>query len=228
MGDLTEAAGCVRPADGFDLDVTQTDLAAPTRLDAASLDLLFAGARTTNTFTPEPVDPDVVHRAYDQLRWAPTSMNIQPLRLTALVSRAARESVVAHLGPRNQAKTLAAPLSVVAAYDPAFHTHLDVLAPHREGLREQLEGQPERRDAMARTNALIQLGYLIVALRAEGLQVGPIGGLDPLGVDAAVHAENGWRTLAVLNLGHAPDPADPTAQRPRAGRLEAAQAVLTR
>lgn len=210
------------------VDMTQTSLATPVRLDDAALDVLFAGASTTNTFTADPVDVAVVRRAYENLRWAPTAMNTQPLRLTLLTTRAGREAMTAHLAPGNQDKTLAAPLTIVAAYDPAFHEHLPHLAPFREGMREQLEPMAEMREGMARTNGLIQLGYLILALRAEGLHVGPIGGMDTDGVDAELHAANGWRTLAVVNVGHSPDPDDEHAQFARAGRLEFDQVAVVR
>ncbi|UNX54313.1 malonic semialdehyde reductase [Georgenia sp. TF02-10] len=196
----------------------------PGALDPTALDLLFAGAHTTHAFVPDPVDPALVREAYEHLRWAPTAMNIQPLRLT-VVTPAARPRLLPHMSEGNRAKTAAAPLAVVAAVDPAFHEHLPHLAPFRAGARDGLAGQPEQREQMARTNGLIQLGYLILALRGLGLAVGPMTGLDPAGVDAEFHAENGWRTLAVLNVGHAADPEAPAAVRPRGGRLEFDQAA---
>ncbi|MHB1064138.1 MAG: malonic semialdehyde reductase [Georgenia sp.] len=206
-----------------------TSPAVTTRpLEDAAIDQLFDRAHTTNTFTGEPVDLALVRAAYEHLRWAPTAMNGQPLRLTVLASAEGRARVAAHLAEGNQAKTLAAPLTIVAAYDPRFHEHLPVLAPFRTGAREQLEPRAEAREAMARTNALIQFGYLLLALRAMGLQVGPMGGLDPAGVDTEVHAESGWKTLFVVNVGHAPNPGDPQAQHPRAGRLEFDQASQVR
>ncbi|WP_152187732.1 malonic semialdehyde reductase [Georgenia satyanarayanai] len=180
---------------------------------------IFHDARTTNAFTPEPVDVALVREVYEAVRWAPTAMNGQPLRLAVVESAEARERLVAHMYQGNQAKTLAAPLSIVAAYDPAFHEHLEVLAPHRAGAREKMAGDPGFRETFARTNGLIQLGYLILGLRAAGLAVGPMTGLDAAGLDAELFAGSGWRTLAVLNIGHAASDA-PDAVRPRAGRLD--------
>ena len=180
---------------------------------------VFHDARTTNLFVDEPVDVATVREVYDAVRWAPTAMNGQPLRIAVVESREARERLAAHLHEGNRAKTLAAPLSVVAAYDPAFHEHLEVLAPHRTGAREKMEGDVEFRHTFGRTNGLIQLGYLILGLRAAGLAVGPMTGLDAAGIDADLFAESGWRTLAVLNVGHAASD-EPGAVRPRAGRLD--------
>lgn len=194
-------------------------------LDRAALDRLFEGAHTTNTFTDEPVDLGLIQKAYEDLRWAPTSMNTQPLRLTVLESEQTRRAVVEHLVESNQAKTLAAPLTLVAAFDPDWHEHMPHLAPQREGAREKFGEMPKVRDSMGRTNGQIQVGYLLLALRAHGLEVGPMTGLNADGVDSVVHTENGWKTLAVINVGHAPNPEDEQAQRPRGGRLDFGQAT---
>lgn len=196
-----------------------------TTLDRAALDRLFEGAHTTNSFTDEPVDLKLLQEVYEDLRWAPTSMNIQPLRLTVLESEESRRDVVEHLTPSNRTKTLAAPLSIVAAFDPEWHEHMPHLAPQREGAREKFGEMPKVRESMGRSNGQLQVGYLLLALRAHGLEVGPMTGLDADAVDSVVHAENGWKTLAVINVGHAPNTEDEQAQRPRAGRLNFAQAA---
>ena len=59
-------------------------------LDAAAQDLLFREARTANTFTDEPVTDEQVAAIYDLVRWAPTAMNSQPLRVTLVRSDEAR------------------------------------------------------------------------------------------------------------------------------------------
>lgn len=180
---------------------------------------LFHDAHTTNAFVDRPVDLEIVREVYDAVRWAPTAMNSQPLRLAVVASAAARERLGVHMADGNRAKTLAAPLTLVAAYDPAFHEHLEVLAPHRVGAREKLDAQPDFRDSFARTNGLIQLGYLILGLRGAGLSVGPMTGMNAEAINGDLFADSGWRALAVLNVGHgAAD--EPEAIRPRAGRLD--------
>lgn len=180
---------------------------------------MFHDAHTTHAFLDEPVDIQIVRDVYESVRWAPTAMNAQPLRMAVISSGEARRRLVSHMSEGNQAKTLAAPLTIVAAFDPNFHDHLDVLAPERVGARDNLEGQPEFRTSFAKTNGLIQVGYLILALRAAGLAVGPMTGMDPGAIDAELFSQSGWRTLVVLNVGHGP--ADhPDSVRPRAGRLD--------
>ena len=180
---------------------------------------IFHDAHTTHRFVDEPVDVAIVREVYETIRWAPTAMNGQPLRLAVVQSGEARRRLVAHMSDGNKDKTLAAPLTLIAATDPAFHVHLEHLAPHRAGAREDLEGQPEFREGFARTNGRVQRGYLTVGLRAAGLAVGPMTGMDAAGIDREFFAESGWRTLAVLNVGHAPAD-EPGAVHPRAGRLD--------
>lgn len=100
---------------------------------------------------------------------------------------------------------------------------MPTLFPHVEGLREKFADMPEFREKMGRDNAFLQAGYLILALRAHGLDVGPMAGLDAPGVDAEVHAETGWKTLIAMNVGHGPSEED-GAQYPRGERFEFSQA----
>ena len=50
-------------------------------------DLLFRAARTASTFTDEPVTDDQLRAIYDLVKYAPTSMNHQPLRMQWCVRR---------------------------------------------------------------------------------------------------------------------------------------------
>ncbi len=194
-------------------------------IDRRSADLLFLDARTVNAFDGTDVEDAAVRAAYDLVRWGPTAMNSQPLRLALVRSGEARAALAEHLAPGNRAKTMAAPLTIVAAADPGFHEHLPFLAPHQDDAFERFEAAgPEGRAAAARTSALIQVGYLIVGLRAAGLDVGPVGGFDAAGVDAELFAATGWRSLLILNVGTA---ALEGASYPRRGRLDFDQVSVT-
>lgn len=188
-------------------------------LTREALDSIFADAHTTNTFSQAAVDPAVIAQAYQDIRWAPTQMNSQPLRLTMVHSPTAKKQLGPHMKPGNRDKTLAAPITVIAAWDPNWHNHLPQLAPQREGAREKLEPDVAAREQMAKVSAHIQIGYLIVALRAHGLHVGPMTGFNAAGVDEEFHTDNGWRTAVIINAGWEPNGDDAKAVRPRAGRL---------
>lgn len=196
-----------------DLDVTPGELAVSPEV----ADLLFREAHTVNSFQDAVVPDEQIQAVYDLLRWGPTAMNTSPLRLLLVRTPLARAALAAHLSEGNRARVLAAPLTIVAAADTNFHEHLDALVPHLPNARDMFAGDPAAREAMARTSALIQVGYLIVSLRAAGLHAGPMGGMDAAAIDTEFFAENGWRSLLVINIG---TPAGPESIRPRAPRLE--------
>lgn len=182
-------------------------------------DRMFAAAHTTNTFSDDVVDPAVIAQVYEQIRWAPTQMNSQPLRLTLVHTAAAKRRLGPHMRPGNRAKTLAAPLTIIAAWDPNWHEHLPQLAPHRAGAREKIAPAAALREDIAQRSSHLQVGYLIVGLRARGMHVGPMTGFNATGVDEAFHTDTGWRTTIIINVGWEPNAQDATAVRPRAGRL---------
>jgi 3-hydroxypropanoate dehydrogenase len=193
-------------------------------IDDATADRLFRTARTVTSFAESDVTDEQLAAVYDLIKWGPTSMNVSPLRVLVVRTPEARERLVARVPEGNQERVAKAPVTLVLAYDPDFHERLDVLIPHMPGAREIFAGDDEARAGTARTNALIQAGYLIVGLRAAGLSAGPMhGNYDE--IDAEFFAENGWKGLLVVNVSAA-EGAETT--RPRAPRLsfdEAAQVV---
>ncbi|WNB86040.1 malonic semialdehyde reductase [Cellulomonas sp. ATA003] len=194
-----------------DLDFTPSGLAVGD--DVA--DLLFREARTVNAFADGEVTDAQLEAVHDLVRWGPTLMNTVPMRTLVVRSAEGRERLAAHMAEGNRARVLAAPLTLVVAADRDFHEHLDVLAPHLPDPHGMFP-DPDAREALARSSAWLQAGYLIVGLRAAGLHVGPMAGMDATGIDAEFFADNGWRSIMVLNVG---TPAGPESVRPRAPRL---------
>ncbi|MFD0684663.1 malonic semialdehyde reductase [Actinomadura fibrosa] len=184
-------------------------------LDETAQDLLFREARTANSFTAEPVTDEQLRAIYDLVKWAPTAMNAQPLRVVAVRSPEARERLVPLMAEGNRAKVAAAPLTLIVAADEDFHEHLPTTFPHREGVREAMAANPGR-PAMARFNASIQLGYLIVGIRAAGLAAGPMAGFDAAAVEREFLGDGALRAIAVVNVGK-PGPDAFFARNPRLG-----------
>jgi 3-hydroxypropanoate dehydrogenase len=177
---------------------TTTELFA---LDADGQQLLFGAARTANSFTDEPVTDERIQAIHQLIRNGPTAFNSQPLRIVLVRSAQARQRLLPHLSRRNRAKTAAAPLVLILAADTGFHEHLPRTYPHRPELREALDADPAGRVAQARFNAALQIGYLIVGIRAAGLHAGPMAGFDPAGVDAEFFPDGRLRSLLVVNVG---------------------------
>ncbi|WP_067491287.1 malonic semialdehyde reductase [Actinomadura hibisca] len=182
-------------------------------LSQAAQDLLFREARTANTFTAEPVGDEQLRAIYELVKWAPTAMNIQPLRLVAVRSPEARERLVAHMAEGNKAKTASAPLTLIVTADADFHEHLPTTFPHKPDAREQMAANPGR-ERMAFFNATIQLGYLIVGIRAAGLAAGPMVGYDAEGVKKEFLGDGNQQVVAVVNVGR-PGPDAWFARNPR-------------
>ena len=126
-------------------------------LSAEAQDLLFREARTANTFTDEAVSDEQMRAVYDLVKYAPTSMNTQPLRIVLVRSPEARERLVEHMAPGNQPKTATAPLVAILAADLDFHEHLPRLVPHRPNAKDAF-AEEGRRIAFARFNATLQIG----------------------------------------------------------------------
>jgi 3-hydroxypropanoate dehydrogenase len=191
-------------------------------LDKTAQDLLFREARTANTFSDEPVTEDQVAAIYDLVKYAPTSMNIQPLRVLLVRSPGARERLVEHMSDGNKNKTGTAPLVAVLAYDPEFHEHLPTQFPHFQGAQDIFKGQ-DHRFGTATLNATLQVGYFILGVRAAGLAAGPMTGFDAEGIDKEFFSESGYKTLVVVNIGKPGE----NAWFPRNPRLEQDQVVTT-
>jgi nitroreductase len=192
-------------------------------IDGDVQDLLFRAAHTANTFTDEPVSDEQVRAIYELVKWAPTSMNIQPLRVVLVRSPEARGRLVEHMSEGNKAKTAAAPLVAVLAGDSDFHEHIPRIFPARAAAKDQLADAPEARARMASFNGALQVGYFIVGVRAAGLAAGPMGGFDAEGVAKEFFPGGGHQVLAVVNIGRP----GPDAWRPRNPRLDYDQVVTT-
>ncbi|MGD0556170.1 MAG: malonic semialdehyde reductase [Streptosporangiaceae bacterium] len=169
-------------------------------LSTEAQDLLFREARTANTFTDEAVTEEQVRAIYDLVKYGPTSMNIQPLRVVLVRSPQARERLVRHMSDGNKAKTSTAPLVAILAADEDYHENLPKTFPHFPGAKDVHAGNPAR-GRVAEFNAALQTGYFILGVRAAGLAAGPMTGFDADAVAKEFFPEGNKRVLAVVNIG---------------------------
>jgi 3-hydroxypropanoate dehydrogenase len=169
-------------------------------LDDAARALLFTGAHTAHAFTDDPVTDAQVRALWDLIAPAPTSLNSHPMRMVLVRSDEARARLVSHMLEGNKAKTAAAPLSVVLAWDDEFPATLPRVLPHNPAAAGWF-GDDERRRAFAISQAWLQAGYFIVGVRALGLGAGPMTGFDAAGVDAGLLAGTSLHSICVVNIG---------------------------
>lgn len=207
-------------------DSAPTALTDRFALEADARAALFLEARSNTEFADREVPASVIRAAYDLAKWAPTSYNINPLRVAVAESPEARAAVISQAVPGNQAKLERAPLILVAARDDRYHEHFEVTAPGDTTSFDKLDADPQRRTAAAHDAALMQLGYFIVALRAEGLVLRPYGGFSRTGLKEALFAESSWYPEVLLGVGYPPADGEHGAGV-RKGRLDAATAVHT-
>jgi 3-hydroxypropanoate dehydrogenase len=172
------------------------------RLDDEARAALFTSARTANTWTDTPVTDDELASIWELAKWAPTSANIQPLRVLYVRPGEGRSRLVTHMSDGNKAKTQAAPAVAVLALDTRFHEHIPAVFPHRPELKDAYEANEAMRENGGRLNATLQAGYFILAIRAHGLAAGPMTGFDSVGLDADFFPDGRFKSFIVVNIGH--------------------------
>lgn len=194
--------------------------ASPRSLDAEAVDQLFRDAHTAYAFTSEGVSDAELAELYDLVRQGPTALNTQPLRITFVRSDSAKERLLPHLAEMNRAKAQSAPVVAILSADTDFHENLDRTAPHLADARSKFLDDASRTQT-ATLQAHLQAGYFILAVRALGLDAGPMGGFDRDGIDAEFLGGTAQKSFLVVNIGHAAS--DGT--RPRQFRLGHDEAV---
>jgi 3-hydroxypropanoate dehydrogenase len=189
-------------------------------IDARSRHTLFTEAHTAHAFSTDAIDEAVLEELYELIKFAPTSMNSQPLRIVFVRSESARQRLITHLADGNKAKTASAPLTAVLAFDAEFHEHLPTIFPNLPNAKE-LFADETRRHEFAKGQAWLQAGYFIVGARALGYAVGPMTGFNATGLDADLLADTTLQSICVVNIGVP----SPDAFKPRLPRLAYDQTV---
>ena len=192
-------------------------------LSDTALDQLFRTARTHNELGGE-VSDETLRRLYELAKWGPTSANMSPLRLVFVKSPQAKARLAPALDEGNYAKTLAAPVTAIVAYDMAFYDKLPYLFPHADA-KSWFDSKPEPAlETAALRNGSLQGAYVLMAARAVGLDCGPMSGFNNAMVDEAFFGGTRIKSNFLINLGHG-DPAKLFPRSPRLSFDEAAQVL---
>jgi 3-hydroxypropanoate dehydrogenase len=189
-------------------------------LDDAALDTLFRTARTKWEWTEQPVSDDDLLALYELVKLGPTSANCSPARFVFIRTPEGKAKLRPALSAGNLEKTMAAPVTVIVAYDPLFYTQLPKLYPPADA-KGWFSGNPDLAQETAFRNSTLQGAYLIMAARALGIDSGAMSGFDKAKVDQAFFGQSGWKSNFLLNLGHAA-PEHPFERLPKLGFEEAA------
>ena len=170
-------------------------------IEASSLAQIFTEARTHNVFLDRPVSDELLKKAVELARMGPTSANQSPLRVLFLRSAEAKERLRPALAPGNLDKTMSAPVVAITAYDEEFYEHLPFLMPHVDA-KAWFSGDPVKAARSAFQNGTLQVAYLLIALRAVGLDTGPMTGFDNAKVDAEFFPEGKVKSNVLINIGY--------------------------
>jgi 3-hydroxypropanoate dehydrogenase len=198
-----------------------SSFAAPAPLSDDALNQLFFDARTHTAWLPQPVPVELLQRAYDLARLGPTSANGSPSRFVFITSPKAKERLRPALAPGNVDKSMAAPVTVIIAWDSEFYEKFPTLFPHAD-MRQYFAGKPAAIQEYALRNSSLQGGYFILAARALGLDCGPMSGFDADKLNAEFFPNGQWKANFLCNVGYG----DRTALRPRGPRLPFDEAAL--
>lgn len=170
-------------------------------LDGATVDRIFRDSRTAYAFTDEPVTDADLARIADLVENPPTAMNTQPMRVVLVRSDDAKARLLPLLAEGNRPKSQSAPVVAILAADIDFHDELPRVLPHVPDAKGRFADDAAR-ERTAMFNATLQAGYFLLAVRAAGLDAGPMGGFDRDGVDREFFADGRHRSLLVVNIGH--------------------------
>ena len=168
--------------------------------DQKTLDLLLREARSYAQFEDKPVPQELLRAAHELMKWGPTTANSQPARVLYLYSRESREKLGPALSAVNLEKTLKAPLVAIVAYDTRFYEYLPRLYHNPDAINWY--SKPAVAEVHGFRNGSLQGAYLILALRAVGLDCGPMSGFDNAKVDAAFFPDGRLKSNFLINIGY--------------------------
>ena len=172
-----------------------------TRLSEDQITALFREPRTMRKFTDRPVTDDQLREIQELTYLGPTAFNSQPLRITWIKSPEARERLVKHLIEANQEKARQAPVNAILSYDKAWIGRADVFNPRAAETIRSYCTTEEIVTFAAQQSANLQAGYFMTAVRALGLDAGPLWA-DFEGLYEEFFAGTDEHPILVVNLGY--------------------------
>lgn len=175
-------------------------------LDGDAIGLILTEARSHYAWTDRPVTDEQLHSIYEMVKMGSTSMNSCPARFVFVRSKEGKERLSKALKPANVAKMTGAPVTVIIAYDVEFWRELPRLFPH-EDRRGHFSGKPAYAEETAFRNSTLQGGYLMIAARAIGLDVGAMSGFTNEIVDREFFAGTTLKSNFLCNIGYADETA---------------------
>ena len=188
-----------------------------------AFDVIFRAARTANAWQDKPVSDDLLKKIYDDMKFGPTAANSCPLRIIFVKTPAAKARLKPVMDEANLAKTMAAPVNAIFAYDTKFYDQLPKLFPHADA-RSWFVGEEKMSMETAFRSSSLQGAYFMIAARAHGLDCGPMSGFNNNMLDKEFFPDGQYKSNFICNLGYA-DHSRAFPRLPRLGFDEACKIV---
>jgi hypothetical protein len=116
---------------------------------------IFREARTHNVWLPQPVSSSCCVRPMNLPPWVRRAPILRPHAIVFLTTLEAKERLRPALSPGNVEKTMAAPVTVIIAWDTKFHEKLPKLFPQKD-MRSVFQGNPDLIEATAFRNSSLR------------------------------------------------------------------------
>lgn len=169
--------------------------------DETALAPLFHDARTFSRWQERAVPDALIDRALNLAMLGPTSGNCEPMRLVLVKTPEGKERLLRCVSSGNSEKVRTAPVTAIVAYDTLFYEYLPRLFPHTDA-RSWFTSNAALATETAFRNSSLQGAYFILALRAVGLDCGPMSGFNNAAVDAEFFPDGRLRSNFLLNIGY--------------------------
>lgn len=171
--------------------------------DDTTLALLFGEARTHYGWQDRDVAEETLRAMYEIAKMGPTSMNQQPMRVVFVRSDAAKDRLEPCLFDANRPKMRTAPVTAIIAHDLNFWEELPNVFPPNPDAQEIFKNNATAAQVNAFRNGTLQGGYVMLAARAVGLDVGAMSGFDNMKVDEEFFHGTSLKSNFLINLGYA-------------------------
>lgn len=174
-----------------------------TALDDDTLDLVIRKARSHHKWTGQPVSDAQLRQIFEIAKYAPTAFNSNPMRIIFVRSAQAKARLAPALAGPNVEKMENAPVTAILAYDTAFYEHFGKLHPHKAEVADKFRKNAAKAEESAFRNSSIQGAFFIIAVRALGLDAGPMSGFDNASVDEEFFKGTSLKSNFLCNIGYA-------------------------
>lgn len=170
-------------------------------LNTAALEQLFLAARSHNGWQDIPVTDAQLHQIYDLMKMGPTAANSCPARIVFVRSDEAKQQLLPCLNQGNVEKSMTAPVVAIIGMDMEFYEKLGTLFPHTDA-RSWFAGKPDKIQENAFRNSSLQGAYFMLAVRAVGLDAGPMTGYNADMINSTFFPDGKVKVNFICAFGH--------------------------